>query len=375
MVEFLTAFLNYLINAKKVSAVLKEGTLTPIFKKGDTSDPGNYRGITVTPDLLKVLEHILNTRHNEIFLSTQSRLQRGFTEGCSSINTAVILSECILESSSNKQDLWLTTLDTQKAFDVVDHNSLLRRMYLDGIHGDDWLLVKDLYTDCSSRIKWAGGLSHPINIKQGVRQGGVLSTSHYKRYNNPLLLQLEERYSRSGVKIGSVSIPHVTVADDLALLSSLLAEMQVMVWDVEGNAGRERFFVNPSKSHTLKYPATKKKECEGDIYMYNDRIKDSTSATHLGITRNINGKPNIEEKINLGRKTAYSVMGAGFHGGGGLKPSQNGFIWSTFVVPRLLYGLEALLHTKKILSVLKGFRDSVLNKFKVFLIRQQIQFV
>ena len=109
--------------------------------------------------------------------------------------------------------------------------------------------------------------------------------------------------------------------------------------------------------------------------MYNDRIKDSTSATHLGITRNINRKPNIEEKINLGRKTAYSVMGAGFHGGGGLKPSQNGFIWSTFVVPRLLYGLEALLHTKKILSVLKGFRDSVLNKFKVFLIRQQIQFV
>lgn len=118
LVEFLTAFLNYLICAKKVSAVLKEGTLTPIYKKGDTCDPGNYRGITVTPVLLKILEHILNARHNEIS-STQSRLQRGFTEGCSSLNAAVILTECILESASNKQDLWLTTLDTQKAFDVV----------------------------------------------------------------------------------------------------------------------------------------------------------------------------------------------------------------------------------------------------------------
>ena len=176
------------------------------------------------------------------------------------------------------------------------------------------------------------------------------------------MLQLEERYS--GVKIGSISIPHVTVADDLALLSSLLAEMQVMVWDVEGNAGRERFFVNPSKSHTLKYPAIKKKKCEGDIYMYNDRIKDSTSATHLGITRNINGKPNIEEKINLGRKTAYSVMGAGFHGGGGLKPSQNGFIWSTFVVPRLLYGLEALLHTKKDIECLERFQRQCLKQIQ-----------
>ena len=62
--------------------------------------------------------------------------------------------------------------------------------------------------------------------------------------------------------------------------------------------------------------------------------------------RNVNGKPAIEEKINLGRKTAYSLMGAGFHGGGGLKLSQTGYIWSTFVVPRLLYGLGSILLSK-----------------------------
>ena len=88
------------------------------------------------------------------------------------MNAAVILTECVLEASHNKQDLWVTTLDTQKAFDVVDRGSLLRRLYLDGIEGDDWLLVRDMYSDCSSRIKWAGGISHPINITQGVRQGG-----------------------------------------------------------------------------------------------------------------------------------------------------------------------------------------------------------
>ena len=151
--------------------------------------PGNYRGITVTPVLLKVLEHILNSRHNKHFHNTQSRLQKGFTAGCSSLNAAFILSECILEATNTKQDLYLTTLDTQKAFDVVDQNSLLRKLHLDGVHGDDWLLLKDLYSDCSSRIKWAGELSHPINIRQRVRQGGVLSTGQYKRSNNPLLLQ------------------------------------------------------------------------------------------------------------------------------------------------------------------------------------------
>ena len=362
LTEFLTSFLNYIISTKKVSAVLKEGILTPIFKKGDTSDPGNYRGITVTPVLLKILEHILNARHNEIFISTQSRLQRGFTEGCSSLNAAVILTECVLEASHNKQDLWVTTLDTQKAFDVVDHGSLLRRLYLDGIEGDDWLLVRDMYSDCSSRIKWAGGISHPINITQGVRQGGVLSTGHYKRYDNPILLHLEQRYT--GAKIGSIGIPHVTVADDVALLSWFRSEMQVMVWDVEDNAGRERFIVNPSKSHALKYLSNKRKENDEDIFMYNKKIKDSKSATHLGIVRNVNGKPDIEQKINLGRKTAYSLMGAGFHGGGGLKPSQNGYIWSTFVVPRLLYGLESILLSKKDVECLEKFQRKCLKQIQ-----------
>ena len=362
LTEFLTSFLNYTISTKKVSAVLKEGILTPIFKKGDTSDPGNYRGITVTPVLLKILEHILNARHNEIFISTQSRLQRGFTEGCSSLNAAVILTECVLEASHNKQDLWVTTLDTQKAFDVVDHGSLLRRLYLDGIEGDDWLLVRDMYSDCSSRIKWAGGISHPINITQGVRQGGVLSTGHYKRYDNPILLHLEQRYT--GAKIGSIGIPHVTVADDVALLSWFRSEMQVMVWDVEDNAGRERFIVNPSKSHALKYLSNKRKENDKDIFMYNKKIKDSKSATHLGIVRNVNGKPDIEQKINLGRKTAYSLMGAGFHGGGGLKPSQNGYIWSTFVVPRLLYGLESILLSKKDVECLEKFQRKCLKQIQ-----------
>ena len=141
VVTFVTGLVNHMIESKTVSIVLKEGILTSLYKKGGSTDPGNYRGITVTPVLLKVLEHILNNRHNKILEETQSRFQRGFTSGCSSLNAAVILTECILESKNNNQGLLITTLDTQKAFDVVDHNSLLRRLYLDGIQGDDLLLI------------------------------------------------------------------------------------------------------------------------------------------------------------------------------------------------------------------------------------------
>ena len=133
MKSFLLDMVNHLIHTKKVSFILKEGILTPIFKKGEPTEPGSYRGITVTPVILKVQEHFLNNRHSKILEPSQSRFERGFTSGCSSLNAAVILTECIRELKNMKQNLLLTTLDAQKAFVVVDHNSLLRRLYLDGV--------------------------------------------------------------------------------------------------------------------------------------------------------------------------------------------------------------------------------------------------
>ena len=341
----------------------ENGIITPIYKKGDSGNPGNYRGITVTQVILKVLEHILNRRHKEILNPSQSRLQRGFTTGCSSLNAAVIVSECIQESKNTKQNLLFTTLDAQKAFDVVDQNSLLGRLYLDGIHGDDWLLIKDLYTLCSSRVKWAGLLSDPFNLRQGVRQGGILSTSHYKRYYYPLLLQLEERYA--DVKIGSINIPHITVADDLAVMSRKYSSQQIKIWDVENNTQRERYCVNPSKSSTLVYPYAKSNDIEcTSIFMAGDTISNDSKTTHLGIHREVNDKPNIEEKINIGRKAAYSIMGAGFHSGNGLKMCLNGYLWSAFVVPRITYGLEVLSLRKKDIEMLEKFQRKSLKQLQ-----------
>ena len=361
LVTFLTEFINYIVSSKHVSALLKEGIVTPIFKKGDDTDPGNYRGITVTPVLLKILEHILSKRHNKIFIETQSRLQRGFTQGCSSVNAALILTECILESKNLKQDLLLTTLDTQKAFDVVDQNSLLRKLYLDGVQGDDWLLLKDLYSDCSSRVKWAGQLSDPFFIDQGVRQGGVISTGHYKRYNNPLLLHLKESYTE--VKIGSTNVPHITVADDLALLSRKKLTMQVMIWDAGKNANRERYCIHPLKSSSLMYCSGRNTECT-NFTLADQTVTSENSTVHLGIKRDVSGKVNVEEKVSLGRRYAYSLMGAGFHSVNGLKSSQNAHIWSTFVVPCIVYGLEAVLLSRKEFECLEKFQRQSLRQIQ-----------
>ena len=106
-----------------------------------------------------------------------------------------------------------------------------------------------MYTDCSSRVKWAGLLSDPVNLRQDEHQGGVLSTLHYKRYKNPLLLQLEERHT--DVKIGSINIPHMIVADDVA---RKYGSQQIKIWDVEKKTQRERYCIKVVSEYDQEIP-------------------------------------------------------------------------------------------------------------------------
>ena len=57
-------------------------------------------------------------------------------------------------------------------------------------------------------------------------------------------------------------------------------------------------------------------------------------------------------------------MGAGFHGGSGLKAVRNGHVWSTFVVPRLLYGIECQLLKKKENDSLEKFQRKCLKQLQ-----------
>ena len=129
----------------------------------------------------------------------------------------LIITEAYAEAKDKNEPLIMQTLDAEKAFDVVWHDSLLRKLYKDGVRGDLWLLVKSLHTDSHTIVKWHGEHTQPILIEQGIRQGAKLSTLMYKRFNNDLLNQLQN--APEGMKIGNVDVTSPTCADDIALLS------------------------------------------------------------------------------------------------------------------------------------------------------------
>lgn len=98
--------------------------------------------------------------------------------------------------------------------------------------------------------------------------------------------------------------------------------------------------------------------------MNDQDIPDDSSTTHLGILRNNRAKLDTDEKINKGRRTAYSLLGAGFHGRNGLKQDVKAHIWNLYVVPRMLYGIETLPYTESDLRKLDNYQTRALKQIQ-----------
>ena len=127
--------------------LFKTGIITPVLKKGKDS-----KCITVSATFGKSFEYtVLNKMNYE-----QSDQQFGFTKGLSPNMAALLVSEAKAEACQNNEPLFLATLDTQKAFDVVHHTILLDKLLNKEIRKDIWLIIKDLYSDISSKVKWFG---------------------------------------------------------------------------------------------------------------------------------------------------------------------------------------------------------------------------
>ncbi|MEW8548319.1 MAG: endonuclease/exonuclease/phosphatase family protein, partial [Candidatus Thiodiazotropha sp.] len=158
---FITKVLNSIILMGKVPEMFKMGFITPIYKKQGkpVQDPNSYRRITITNLIGKVLEkYLLQTAFAKLE-AQQNPLQKGFTKGTSATVAALLFTEAISDSRDCKTPLYAACIDASKAFDVVWHKSLLRKLYNMGLTGTPWNILQDSYKDMSSVVNWCGKYS------------------------------------------------------------------------------------------------------------------------------------------------------------------------------------------------------------------------
>ncbi|CAR99189.1 Protein CBG27393 [Caenorhabditis briggsae] len=113
----------------------KEAIVMPLHKKGSRSDPLNYRPISLTSNICKIMEKLIR-KHLVQYLSENNLLsekQFGFLNQRSTISQLIAYQNKLVFNSLNGLDTHSVYIDFQRAFDTVPLNKLIHKLETFGI--------------------------------------------------------------------------------------------------------------------------------------------------------------------------------------------------------------------------------------------------
>ena len=225
------------LDTGKLPDIWKEANVSPIFKKGGKSDPSNYRPISLTCVLCKVLEHIVASSVAKHFteLDILYDLQHGFREKRSCETQLIMLVDELAKNMQIGKQTDLILLDLSKAFDKVAHEKLILKLHQYGIRGDTLNWIKDFLDNRKQTVVINGINSDEVPVSSGVPQGSVLGPILFPAYINDLPEQVKSRVKLFAddtamyLAISSTTEGQV-LQTDLACL-----EQWVKMWDMQFN--------------------------------------------------------------------------------------------------------------------------------------------
>ena len=166
----------------------KEANITPLFKKGSRNKPENYRPVSLTSVVCKLLETLIRDHMVEFLVKRKliNTSQHGFLKARSCLSNLLCFLEEITKWVDDGSPVDVIYLDFQKAFDKVPHQRLLLKLKASGIGNDVINWIEKWLTHRKQRVIVDGEISNWKSVLSGVPQGSVLGPILLLIYINDL---------------------------------------------------------------------------------------------------------------------------------------------------------------------------------------------
>lgn len=286
LANFICVPLSYIFDSSFKSHCLPmqwlQAFITPVLKKGVTSNPSNYRPISLTCTCCRVMERIINTQLIDHLLVHQliTPHQHGFLRKHSTCSNLLetVNDWCLALDNHLVTDA--VYIDFQKAFDSVSHIKLFGKLESYNIKGDLLQWIGAFLSNRTQQVKIANSVSDVIEIVSGVPQGSVLGPTLFLLYINDLT-DILSNFKSCSVKL---------YADDVKLYSSFKisdfsVDLATVLDRVSEWASLWQLSIATNKCVSHRILSSSSKHTTNNYYKLNDFLLEWSDKTKdLGIT-------------------------------------------------------------------------------------------
>jgi len=173
----------------KIPDEWRSAIVTPLYKGGISSAASNYRPVSLTCVVCKIMERIITSETLSYLRAHDviSKQQHGFlSRRCTETNLLECLNDWTL-ALHDRKSVMAVYVDFAKAFDSVSHKKLCHKLLSYGIDGNLYSLLENFLADRSQCTRVGNSYSTQINLCSGVIQGSCLGPLLFILYINDIV--------------------------------------------------------------------------------------------------------------------------------------------------------------------------------------------